>query len=80
MPFKMRKSLKVAPGVKVNISKSGMSTSVGGKGYTANVGKKGAKQTVSAPGTGMSYSTKGSSCLLLLVVAGSLIIGLVQLL
>lgn len=80
MPLKMRKSFKVAPGLRVNVSKSGMSASAGGKGYTVNAGKKGARQTVSAPGTGMSYSTKSGSCLLLLVAAGSLLAALVKIL
>ncbi|MFP7851565.1 DUF4236 domain-containing protein [Pseudomonas aeruginosa] len=35
MAIRFRKSIKVAPGVRLNISKSGVSTSVGGKGFTA---------------------------------------------
>lgn len=58
MGFKFRKSLKIAPGVKLNIGKKGISSlSVGVKGARVNVGKKGTRTTVSAPGTGLSYSS-----------------------
>ena len=32
MGFRMRKSMKVAPGVRLSVSKSGVGASVGGKG------------------------------------------------
>jgi hypothetical protein len=54
--FKLRKTFKIAPGVKLNLSKSGLSTSIGGRGHTVNVGKKGVKATVGIPGSGLSYS------------------------
>ncbi|HBO3798429.1 TPA: DUF4236 domain-containing protein [Pseudomonas aeruginosa] len=57
MAIRFRKSIKVAPGVRLNISKSGVSTSVGGKGFTANVSKRGVKTTASIPRTGLSAST-----------------------
>lgn len=56
MGFSYRKRISILPGVKVNISKSGVSTSIGGNGYTANISKRGIKQTLSIPGTGISYS------------------------
>lgn len=56
MGFRYRKRISILPGVKVNISKSGISTSIGGNGYTANISKRGVKQTFSIPGTGLSYS------------------------
>ena len=45
------------PGVKVNISKSGMSTSIGARGMTVNV-KRGRKTRVTTgiPGSGISYT------------------------
>lgn len=59
MSLRFRKSIKIAPGVKVNLNKNSISTTVGTKGvhYTAN--SKGTK-TISAgiPGTGLSYTTK----------------------
>ena len=58
MGFKFRKRIKIAPGLSINISKSGVSTSIGGKGSTINIGKKGVTATNSLPGTGISHSQK----------------------
>lgn len=57
MGFRFRKSVNVLPGVKLNISKSGISTSVGRRGATVNFSKRGTRATVGIPGTGISYST-----------------------
>ena len=58
MGFNFRKSFKIAPGVRLNVGKKGISSvSIGGKGARVSVGKKGTRTTVSAPGTGLSYST-----------------------
>lgn len=57
MGFNFRKSLKIAPGVRLNITKKGISSlSIGGKGARVNLGKKGTRTTVGLPGTGLSYS------------------------
>lgn len=56
MALRFRKSFKVAPGVRLNLSKSGISTSIGGKGLTANLSKRGTRVTTSIPGTGISSS------------------------
>lgn len=61
MGLRFRKSLKVAPGVKLNLNKKSASVTFGGKGAHYTVNSKG-KKTVSAgiPGTGISYvSTEG---------------------
>ena len=47
MGFRMRKSFKVAPGVRLNVSKSGFGVSVGGKGGRYSVHSSG-RRTVSA--------------------------------
>lgn len=58
MGFNFRKSLKIAPGVKLNITKQGISSlSVGGKGARVNLGKKGTKTTLSIPKTGLSHTS-----------------------
>jgi hypothetical protein len=58
MGFNFRKSLKIAPGVRLNITKKGISSvSLGGKGARVNLGKKGTRTTVGVPGTGLSYSS-----------------------
>jgi Protein of unknown function (DUF4236) len=51
----------------INLSKSGASVSAGRRGATAKVGKKGVRSTVGLPGTGLSYQTRASGCLLLLL-------------
>ena len=56
MGFRFRKSVKLMPGVRLNLGKRGASVSVGGKGLTCNISKKGARTTVGLPGTGVSYS------------------------
>lgn len=58
MGFRFRRSLRIAPGVRINVSKSGMSYSFGGRGATVNVSSKGARATYGIPGTGLSYTTK----------------------
>ncbi|WP_174904236.1 DUF4236 domain-containing protein [Burkholderia pseudomultivorans] len=57
MGFRFRKSIKIAPGIKVNVSKSGFSTSIGGRGSSINIkGDRVRKATVGIPGTGLSYT------------------------
>jgi hypothetical protein len=53
--FRFRKSIKVLPGVRMNLSKSGVSTSLGGSGVTLNLSKRGTRATYSAIGAGLSY-------------------------
>jgi hypothetical protein len=56
MGFRFRKSIKLFPGLRLNISKSGISTSIGVPGATVNISKRGTRGTVGIPGTGISYS------------------------
>lgn len=58
MGFKFRKRIKIAPGIHINIGKTGVSASVGKRGATVNLSENGAKATLGVPGTGLSYSTK----------------------
>nr|DAF74069.1 MAG TPA: Protein of unknown function (DUF4236) [Caudoviricetes sp.] len=57
MGLRFRNTIKIAPGVKLNISKSGISTSIGERGNTVNISKRGVRSTIGIPGTGISYST-----------------------
>lgn len=41
MPIRLRKSIKVAPGTRINISKKGVSASVGAGGVSYSTGKSG---------------------------------------
>ena len=60
--LRFRKSVKIAPGVKLNIGKKSVGVSVGGKhGGVSFNSKTGARARISAPGTGLSYSTSLSS-------------------
>src|SRR5512141_812321 len=54
MPVRIRKTFKLFPGVKVNMSKGGVSFTVGAKGYHLNFSKRGVRQTVGLPGSGIS--------------------------
>lgn len=56
MGLRYRKSINLLPGVKLNISKSGFSTSIGKPGNTLNVSSRGTRSTIGIPGTGLSYS------------------------
>lgn len=56
MGFRFRKSFRLLPGIRLNLSKSGMSTSIGRRGATVNLSERGARGTVGLPGTGLSYS------------------------
>ena len=52
--LRFRKTIRVAKGLRLNLSKSGTSVSVGGKGFTLNFSKRGVTRTVGLPGTGIS--------------------------
>jgi hypothetical protein len=53
--FRFRKTIKLLPGMKINLSKTGISTSLGGPGASVNLGHGQVKGTVGIPGTGLSY-------------------------
>ena len=56
MGFRFRRSVRLLPGIRLNFSTRGVSTSVGRRGFTLNFGKRGIRTTVGIPGTGISYS------------------------
>lgn len=49
------------PGVRLNISKSGISTTIGPRGASVGIGKRGAFLNLGIPGTGLSYRQRLSS-------------------
>lgn len=58
MSFRFRKSVKLMPGVKLNIGKRGISTTVGTRGAKVTFGPNGRKTTtVGIPGTGLSHTS-----------------------
>ncbi len=57
MPVRFRRTFKVFPGVRVNVSRSGISTTVGPRGFHFTFNKRGISRTVGLPGTGLSESS-----------------------
>lgn len=58
MGIRFRKSFKLAPGVRMNFSGSGISASFGPRGASVSVGKRGVYGNVGIPGTGLSMRSK----------------------
>ena len=56
MGFRFRSSIRLARGLRINLSRSGASLSVGGRGATVNFGRRGIRGTVGLPGRGISDS------------------------
>ena len=50
MGLRFHRSLKLIPGLRLNIGKSGPSLSVGGHGMTENIGLKRTRTTLGLPG------------------------------
>ncbi|CAM3804959.1 DUF4236 domain-containing protein [Alkalicoccus chagannorensis] len=61
MAFRFQKRVKLAPGMRLNLSKRGVSTSFGPRGASVSVGRRGVYGNVGAPGTGLSYRKKLST-------------------
>ena len=53
MSLKFRKRIRVFPGFTLNLSKSGMSATLGVKGCSVNIGKNGTDLNTGIPGTGL---------------------------
>ena len=58
MSLRFRRSIKLLPGVRVNLGKTGASLSFGPRGASVTVGKRGVYSNVGIPGTGISWRTK----------------------
>ena len=56
MSFRFFRRMKIAPGLSLNLSKSGPSLSFGPRGAKVTVGPKGVRKTVGLPGTGLYYT------------------------
>ena len=57
MGLRFRNSFQLFPGVRLNLSGSGISASFGLPGATLNVSRRGLRSTVGLPGSGLSYSS-----------------------
>ncbi|AVK47522.1 hypothetical protein AXY43_05505 [Clostridium sp. MF28] len=56
MGWGFRKSVNIMPGVKINLSRSGPSISLGPKGLKYNINSRGSRVRCSIPGTGVYYT------------------------
>lgn len=56
--LRFRKSVKLLPGLRLNLSLGGASVSLGRPGATLNISSRGVRATTGIPGTGLSYSTQ----------------------
>jgi hypothetical protein len=56
--LRFQKRLRVLPGVRINLSKSGASASIGPRGADVNIGPHGVTTNAGIPGTGLSYRSK----------------------
>src|SRR5438067_8433497 len=76
MGFRFQKRISILPGVRINLSKSGVSTSLGPRGADVNIGKDGITANAGIPGTGLSYRQKigrgGKGWLVGLLLVGGL--------
>ncbi|MCL6613235.1 MAG: DUF4236 domain-containing protein [Firmicutes bacterium] len=62
MSFRFRKSIRLAKGVRLNLSKGGLGLSLGGRGFRVGVGPRGVYTSAGIPGTGLysiNYLGKG---------------------
>lgn len=58
MVWRLRKRIKITPGVHINLSNGGVSTTIGMPGANVSFGNKGAYLNTSIPGTGLYNRTK----------------------
>ena len=58
MGFRFQKRLSILPGVRINLSKGGVSTSLGPRGADMNIGRGGITTNAGIPGTGLSYRSR----------------------
>lgn len=57
MGFRFQKRIKLLPGLSVNLSKSGVSSSFGATGARVTLGHGQKRTTLGLPGSGISHST-----------------------
>lgn len=57
MALRFRRSFKIVPGVRLNLSGKGASVSLGSRGFHYTIGQQGTRTTVGLPGSGVSWTT-----------------------
>ncbi|PIT21421.1 hypothetical protein BHC46_02630 [Snodgrassella alvi] len=59
MGWRYRKAFKLAPWLRINVGKTGItSATIGKRGASLNIGRKGVYTNLGIPGTGLSYRNK----------------------
>jgi hypothetical protein len=58
MTLRFWRRVRIVPGLRVNLSKSGASVSVGRRGAWLTTGPRGQRATVGLPGTGLFWTEK----------------------
>ena len=58
MSFRFRRRVTLAPGLRLNISKGGVSLTAGPRGASVTAGKQGIYRNLGLPGTGLSHRTR----------------------
>ena len=61
MPFRFQRRIRILPGLRINVSNSGVSESIGRRGAWFTLGPRGTRTTVGLPGTGLSYTEQSKS-------------------
>ena len=56
MPFRFFQRFRIAPGLRLNVSKGGVSVSAGPRGAQFTLGTSGTRATVGLPGSGLHYT------------------------
>ena len=56
MGWRLFKRIRIAPGIGLNLSRSGLSLSVGPRGFKRTIGPRGIRTTVGLPGTGIYHT------------------------
>jgi hypothetical protein len=60
MTIRFFRRVRIVPGLRINLSKSGASVSVGQKGAWWTTGPRGRRVTIGAPGTGLFWTQQAS--------------------
>src|SRR5713101_7253629 len=55
--FRLWRRKRIAPGVRLNLSKSGLSMSLGPRGAHYTIGPRGTRTTLGLPGSGLFYTS-----------------------
>jgi hypothetical protein len=54
--LRFRRSIRILPGIRVNLGKRGASLSIGAKGAHVTIGHGKVRETIGLPGTGVSFT------------------------